>query len=82
MELRKLFVKRAAVWLILGLLGGGLAGYWWEHQRAALDVTDLRVRHADELKAVGATIKQLAEELKAERHRREALEQVLSKGRK
>ncbi|HLF48831.1 MAG TPA: hypothetical protein VJA45_05620 [Methylomirabilota bacterium] len=82
MELRKLFVKRAAVWLILGLLGGGLAGYWWEHQRAALDVADLRVRHADEQKAVEATSKQLREELKAERQRREALEQVLSKGRK
>jgi Skp family chaperone for outer membrane proteins len=78
MDVKKFFVKRAIAWLILGLIGGGVAADWWERQRAASDISDLKTRHADQLKEVERKITQLTEQLKAERERREALEGVLA----
>ncbi len=82
MDTKKFLVKRAVVWLLLGLLGGGVAADWWERQRAASDIADLKVRQADQLKEAESKIKQLTERLNAERQRREALERVLSELRK
>ena len=82
MDIKKFFVKRAVVWLILGLLGGGVAADWWERQRAAGDIADLKVRQADQLKEAEGKIKELTERLNAERQRREALERALTELRK
>ena len=82
MDVKKFFVKRAIAWLILGLIGGGVAADWWERQRAASDISDLKMRHADQLKEVERKITQLAEQLKAERERRDALEGILAGIRK
>lgn len=82
MDVKKFFVKRAIAWLILGLIGGGVAADWWERQRAASDISDLKTRHADQLKEVERKITQLTEQLKAERERRDALEGVLAGIRK
>ena len=82
MDVKKFFVKRAIAWLILGLIGGGVAADWWERQRAASDISDLKMRHADQLKEVERKITQLTEQLKAEREQREALEGVLAGIRK
>ncbi len=82
MDTKKFLVKRAVVWLILGLLGGGVAADWWERQRAAGDIADLKVRQADRLKEAEGKIKELTERLNAERQRREALERALTDLRK
>jgi len=82
MDLRKVLVKRAIVWLVLGLVGGGVAADMWWRQRAAQDQTDLQSRHADQLRHAESQIRQLTEQLSAERQRREALERVLSESRK
>ena len=78
MDARKFFVKRAVVWLVLGLLGGGVAADWWERQRAAGDIAELKVRQADQLKQTETKIKELTDQLNAERQRREALERALT----
>jgi hypothetical protein len=78
MDLKMSFAKRAVVWLIVGLIGGGIAGDWWQRQRTAGDIADLEVRHADRLKEARAKVDQLAKELEAERQRRQALEGVLA----
>ena len=78
MDVKMFFVKRAIAWLILGLIGGGVAADWWERQRAAGDISDLKTRHADQLKEVERTITQLTEQLKSERQRREALEGIVA----
>jgi len=78
MELKKFLVKRAIAWLILGLIGGGVAADWWERQRAASDISDLKTRQTDQLKELERKITQLTEQLKAERQRREALEGILA----
>ncbi|HET8576995.1 MAG TPA: hypothetical protein VFO18_07845 [Methylomirabilota bacterium] len=75
-------MKRAVVWLLLGLLGGGVAADWWERQRAAGDIADLKVRQADQLKGLEGRIKDLTDQLNAERQRREALERALAELRK
>lgn len=82
MDIRKFTVKRAVVWLLLGLLGGGVAADWWERQRAAGDIADLKVRQADQLKGLEGRIKDLTDQLNAERQRREALERALAELRK
>ena len=78
MDLKKFLVKRAIAWLILGLIGGGVAADWWERQRAASDISDLKTRQTDQLKELERKITQLTEQLKAERQRREALEGILA----
>jgi hypothetical protein len=82
MDFKKFLVKRAIAWLILGLIGGGVAADWWERQRAASDISDLKTRHTDQLKEVERKFTQLTEQLKAERQRREALEGILAGIRK
>ncbi len=82
MDVKKFFVKRAIAWLIVGLIGGGVAADWWERQRAASDISDLKTRQTDQLKEFERTITQLTEQLKAERQRREALEGILAGIRK
>ncbi len=82
MDFKKFFLKRAVVWLILGLIGGGVAADWWERQRAASDIADLKVRQADQLEEAKAKITRLTEQLTAERQRREALEGALADLRK
>jgi hypothetical protein len=82
MDVKKSLVKRAIAWLILGLVGGGVGADWWERQRAASAISDLKARQADQLKEVEGKITQLTEQLKAERQRREALEGVLAEARR
>ena len=82
MDVTKYTVKRAVVWLLLGLLGGGVAADWWERQRAASDIAELKTRQADQLKEVEAKVKELTDQLKAERQRREALERAIAELRK
>ncbi len=82
MDFKKFLVKRAVAWLILGLIGGGLAADWWERQRAASDISDLKARQTDQLKEVEGKITQLTEQLKAERQRRGALERILAETHK
>jgi hypothetical protein len=82
MDFKKLFLKRAIVWLILGLIGGGVAADWWERQRTAGDLAELKVRQADQLKEAEAKITRLTEQLTAEQQRREALERALTDLRK
>ena len=82
MDVKKFLVKRAVAWLILGLIGGGVAADWWERQRAASDISDLKARQTDQLKEVEGKITQLTEQLNAERQRREALERVLAETHK
>lgn len=82
MDFKKFLVKRAVAWLILGLIGGGVAADWWERQRAASEISDLKARQTDQLKEVEGRVTQLTEQLKAERQRREALERVLTETHK
>jgi Skp family chaperone for outer membrane proteins len=82
MDVKRSFAKRVVVWLVVGLIGGGIAADWWERHRAANDIADLKVRHADQLKESQAKLEQKIEELSrdlnAERQRREALERALA----
>lgn len=67
--------------LVIGLLAGGLfTDLRWRQRSAevAREVADLQARLAE----AESRIKQLTGEFNAERQRREALEQVLSEGRK
>jgi cell division protein FtsB len=86
MDLKMSFAKRAVVWLVLGLIGGGIGAGWWERHRAANDIADLKVRQADQLNEsqakMGQKIEQLSQDLNAERQRREALERALADLRK
>lgn len=95
MDIRKFFVSRALVWLLVGLVGGGLAlDQWWRRHTAGLvrQLTDLEAREkeqakrADELQARltrdEEELKALKDELKQERDLRQRYERVLSEGRK
>jgi len=74
--------KRAAIWLIIGLLGGGIVADQWSRHQAARDLEAVTVRHADELHDARARIEQLRKDLDVERQRRESLEGVLADLRK
>jgi len=63
--------------LLIGLVVGAAALSWWEGGRQSADIETLKVRLADERGVVQAKVKQLTDELNAERQRREALEQVV-----
>ena len=67
----------SAVSLLIGLIVGAAALSWWEGGRQSADIETLKVRLADERGVVQAKVKQLTDELNAERQRREALEQVV-----
>jgi 3-hydroxyacyl-CoA dehydrogenase len=75
-------VKRAAVWLIVGLIGGGIAGDQWQRRQAARDHVEATNSRDDQLKDARAKIDELAKALDAERQRRQALEGVLADLRK
>ena len=75
MELRRFFAKRAVAWLVLGLLGGGIATeVWWrqharnieeqlKHLQASADSDRSRAGKAEsQLSAAGAEMKRLKEE--------------------
>ena len=82
MDINKAVVKRLAVWGVLGLLGGGVAAdTLWRHKGAQEQAT-LREQQTQELQRLGAQLKELTDQLAAERLRREALERSLSEGRK
>ena len=78
MNFAKSIVTRAVVWLVLGLIGGGLAADWWDRQRAATDLAEQRTRDADQLREAESKIKQLNAELQGERQRRQALEGIVA----
>jgi len=63
--------------LLVGLVIGAAALSWWEGGRQSADIEALKVRLADERGVVQAKVKQLTDELNAEKQRREALEQVI-----
>ena len=67
----------SVVALLIGLIVGAAALSWWEGGRQSADIETLKVRLADERGVVQAKVKQLTDELNAERQRREALEQVV-----
>jgi uncharacterized protein HemX len=62
--------------LLIGLAVGAAVLSWWEGGRQSTDIENLKVRLADERGQVEAKVKQLTDELNAEKQRREALEQV------
>jgi hypothetical protein len=62
---------------LVGLAVGAAALSWWEGGRQSADIETLKVRLADERGVVQAKVKQLTDELNAEKQRREALEQVI-----
>jgi hypothetical protein len=68
--------------LLVGLILGAAALSWWEGGRQSADIETLKVRLADERGQVEAKIKQLTDELNAEKQRREALEQIQSTPRR
>jgi ubiquinone biosynthesis protein UbiJ len=76
MDVRRYFTKRAAVWLVLGLIGGGIAadGWWRQHTRAVdRQLEQLQASAASEharagkveseLSATAAEIQRLKEEV-------------------
>ena len=63
--------------LLVGLVIGAAALSWWEGGRQSADIEAQKVRLADERGVVQAKVKQLTDELNAEKQRREALEQVI-----
>lgn len=63
--------------LLIGLAVGAAALSWWEGGRQSADIEALKVQQADERAQVQAKVKQLTDELSAEKQRREALEQVI-----
>ena len=69
-------VLGSLVALLIGLAVGAAALSWWEGGRQSAEIESLKVRLADERGVVQAKVKQLTDELNAEKQRREALEQV------
>jgi N-acetylglucosamine-6-phosphate deacetylase len=70
------------VWAVLGLLGGGVAADTLWRQKGAQEQAALRAQQTQELERLQAQLKELTDQLAAERLRREALERSLSEGRK
>ncbi|HEX7784680.1 MAG TPA: hypothetical protein VF653_00530 [Methylomirabilota bacterium] len=79
MERSSLLVSLLA--LLIGAVLGAAALSWWEGGRQSADIEDLKVKLADERAQVQSKIKQLGDELAAEKQRREALERVQRTGR-
>ena len=95
MDVRKFFVTRAIVWLVLGLVAGGVAlDQWWRHHTAGLvrQLADMQARQREQartaeelearLKKDEEGLKALGEDLQRERDLRQRYERVLSEGRK
>jgi hypothetical protein len=82
MELGKAAAKRIAVWGVIGLVGGGFAADLLWRQKSAQEQAALRADHTQEMERLAGQVKDLTDQLAAERLRREALERALSEGRK
>jgi len=82
MDVKKTLLKRVAVWTVLGMVGGGVAADMLWRQKGAQEQTNLRAQQTQELQRLEAQLKELTDQLAAERLRREALERSLSEGRK
>ena len=95
MRIGKSILRRAVVWLILGLIGGGIAAdLWW---RQATRGTDKQVKQLQteidsekmgaqqlesKLAEAGGELRQLKEQLAAERNLRRRYEDLVTRGRK
>jgi Skp family chaperone for outer membrane proteins len=82
MDVTKAVVKRVAVWTVLGVVGGGVAADMLWRQKGTQEQTTLRTQQTEELQRLEGELKTLTDQLAAERLRREALERLLSEGRK
>jgi Skp family chaperone for outer membrane proteins len=82
MDVKKALLKRVAVWTVLGVVGGGVAADMLWRQKGAQEQTNLHAQQTQELQRLEAQLKELTDQLAAERLRREALERSLSEGRK
>jgi len=82
MDVKKALLKRVAVWAVLGVVGGGVAADMLWRQKGAQEQSNLRAQQTQELQRLEAQVKELTDQLAAERLRREALERSLSEGRK
>ena len=82
MHVSKAAAKRIAVWGVIGLLGGGVAADLLWRKKSAQEQAAVRAEHAQEMERLAGQVKDLTDELAAERLRREAVERALSEGRK
>jgi hypothetical protein len=82
MDVTKTLLKRVAVWTVLGVVGGGVAADMLWRQKGAQEQATLRGQQSQELERLQGQLKELNDQLAAERLRREALERSLSEGRK
>ncbi|HYR70419.1 MAG TPA: hypothetical protein VEP12_03430 [Candidatus Acidoferrum sp.] len=80
--MKKALVKRVAVWTVLGVVSGGVAADMLWRQKGVQEQANLRAQQTEELQRLDAQLKELTDQLAAERLRREALERSLSEGRK
>ncbi len=82
MDVTKALIKRVAVWTVLGVVGGGVAADMLWRQKGTQEQASLRGQQSQELERLQGRLKELNDQLAAERLRREALERSLSEGRK
>jgi Skp family chaperone for outer membrane proteins len=82
MDVTKAVVKRVAAWTVLGVVGGGVAADMFWRQKGTQEQATLRTQQTEELQRLDGELKTLTDQLAAERLRREALERLLSEGRK
>ena len=82
MDLSRATARRIAVWGAIGLLGGGVAADLVWRQKSAQEQAALRTDHTHEMQRLADQVKDLTDQLAAERLRREAVERALSEGRK
>jgi hypothetical protein len=82
MDLGKAAARRIAVWGVIGLVGGGFAADTLWRQKGAQEQAALRADQTQELERLNGQVKDLTDQLAAERLRRETLERALSEGRK
>ena len=82
MDVTKALIKRVAVWTVLGVVGGGVAADMLWRQKGTQEQASLRGQQSQELDRLQGQLKDLNDQLAAERLRREALERSLSEGRK
>ena len=82
MDLSRATARRIAVWGVLGLLGGGVAADLLWRQKSAQEQAALRTDHTQEMQRLADQVKDLTDQLAAERLRRAAVERALSEGRK
>jgi hypothetical protein len=81
-DLSRAAARRIAVWGAIGLLGGGVAADLLWRQKSAQEQAALRADHTQEMQRLADQVKDLTDQLAAERLRREAVERALSEGRK